>query len=202
MRNLGTMKADLNDLNAFVAVARAGGFREAAREGNVSASRLSDAVRRLETQLGVRLFHRSTCSVVPTEAGSVLLDRLGRPKHPRDLLKYPCLMGRYRTGVVNSWEFEKGGQVIEIRPSGPLTTGVGSTVDLAVQAAIAGTGVINLFEEWLQPYLDDGRLEPVLKPWWQSFSGPYRYYSGRRLVPAPLWAFIDFVKNMESKPSA
>ncbi|WP_437962244.1 hypothetical protein WME76_35075 [Sorangium sp. So ce119] len=40
-----------------------------------------------------------------------------------------------------------------------------------------------------------GALEPVLEPWWQSFSGPFLYYPGRRLVPAPLRAFIDFVRT-------
>ncbi|HXI48124.1 MAG TPA: LysR family transcriptional regulator, partial [Steroidobacteraceae bacterium] len=71
------MKIDLNDLNAFVAVARAKGFRDGARAIGGSASGLSEAVRRLETQLGVRLLNRSTRSVVPTEAGQRLLERLG-----------------------------------------------------------------------------------------------------------------------------
>lgn len=71
------MAEQLGDLTAFVAVARAGGFREAARVGGVSASSLSEALRRLEARLGVRLLHRSTRSVVPTEAGARLLDRLG-----------------------------------------------------------------------------------------------------------------------------
>jgi DNA-binding transcriptional LysR family regulator len=57
------MKADLSDLNAFVAVARAGGFRDGARASGGSASRLSEAVRRLEAQLGVRLLNRTTRSV-------------------------------------------------------------------------------------------------------------------------------------------
>ncbi|MDB5974700.1 MAG: bacterial regulatory helix-turn-helix, lysR family protein, partial [Nevskia sp.] len=53
------MQIDLNDLNAYVAVARAKGFREGARLSGSSASRLSESVRRLETQLGVRLLHRT-----------------------------------------------------------------------------------------------------------------------------------------------
>ena len=64
------MKIDLGDLNAFVAVARARGFRDGARASGGSASGLSEAVRRLEAQLGVRLLNRTTRSVVPTEAGS------------------------------------------------------------------------------------------------------------------------------------
>lgn len=71
------MKIDLGDLNAFVAVARAKGFRDAARASGGSASGLSEAVRRLETQLGVRLLNRTTRSVVLTEAGASLLARLG-----------------------------------------------------------------------------------------------------------------------------
>jgi DNA-binding transcriptional LysR family regulator len=71
------MNMDFGDLNAFVAVARAKGFRDGARASGGSASGLSEAVRRLETALGVRLLHRTTRTVVPTEAGQRLLDRLG-----------------------------------------------------------------------------------------------------------------------------
>src|SRR5580698_2812579 len=71
------MKLDLADLNAFLAVARAKGFRDGARATGSSASGLSEAVRRLEAQLGVRLLHRTTRSVAPTEAGERLLERLG-----------------------------------------------------------------------------------------------------------------------------
>ena len=71
------MDMDLGDLNAFLAVARAHGFRDGARATGCSASGLSEAVRRLEAKLGVRLLHRTTRSVVPTEAGQRLLERLG-----------------------------------------------------------------------------------------------------------------------------
>src|SRR5580658_4384684 len=71
-----TIPFDLSDLTAFVAVARARGFRDGARASGGSASGLSEAIRRLETQLGVRLLHRTTRSVVPTEAGARLLERL------------------------------------------------------------------------------------------------------------------------------
>src|SRR6202795_3166074 len=71
------MDLDLGDLSAFLTVARAKGFRDGARASGSSASGLSEAVRRLETQLGVRLLNRTTRSVVPTEAGQRLLERLG-----------------------------------------------------------------------------------------------------------------------------
>lgn len=297
------MEIDLNDLNAFLAVANAKGFRDGARVSGGSASGLSEAVRRLETLLGVRLFHRTTRSVVPTEAGQRLLERLrpalnevqaalevvdgfrsrpagtlrinvpvsaarlvlpaivppflaaypeirleviaddsfvdviaagcdagiryderlekdmiavpigprvqrfataaspdyldrfGRPQHPRDLLSHACLRGRFSSGAMPPWDFEREGKAVQIDPSGPLLVQVGAATDLAVDAAIAGAGIIYLFEDWLRPHLDSGRLEPVLEPWWQRFSGPFLYYSGRRLLPAPLRAFVDFIKS-------
>ena len=292
----------LDDLSTFVAVARSGGFRDAARLTGTSASGLSEAVRRLETRLGVRLLNRTTRSVAPTEAGARLLDRLGpalheveaaldvvngfrdrpagllrlnvpvsaarlvlprivpaflaaypdirldivaedsfvdvlaegcdagiryeerleqdmiaipigprvqrfataaspdylnrrgRPQHPRELLEHDCLRGRFSSGTMPAWEFERDGEVVTVDPSGPLIVRLGAATDLKVEAAVAGTGVIQLFEDWLRPYLDDGRLEPVLEPWWQRFSGPFLYYPGRRYLPAPLRAFVDFVK--------
>ena len=297
------MDIDLNDLNAFLAVARAGGFRDGARASGTSASGLSESVRRLETKLGVRLFNRTTRSVVPTEAGQRLverlepalhevhealdvvnslrnrpagtlrlnvpisaarlvlpaivppflaaypdirleviaedsfvdvlaagcdagiryderleqdmiavpigprvqrfataasadyLDRCGRPQHPRDLLTLACLRGRFPSGTMTSWEFECDGEVVRVDPSGPLLVQVGAATDLAVDAAIAGTGVIYLFEGWLRPHLDSGALEPILEPWWLRFPGPFLYYPGRRLLPAPLRAFVDFIKS-------
>jgi DNA-binding transcriptional LysR family regulator len=296
------MKAELGDLNAFVAVARAGGYRDGARASGVSASGLSEAVRRLEAQLGVRLFNRTTRSVVPTEAGARLLERLGpaltevdaaldvvngfrerpagtlrlnvpvsavrlvlpaivppflaaypdikleviaedgfvdvlaagcdagirfderleqdmiavpigprvqrfataaapaylnrrgRPAHPRDLLGHACLRGRFASGTMPPWEFERDGKVVRVDPTGPLLVGIGGASDLAVEAAVAGTGIIYIFEDWLRPYFKSGALEAVLEPWWLRFSGMFLYYPGRRLVPAPLRAFIDFVK--------
>jgi DNA-binding transcriptional LysR family regulator len=52
---------------------QAGGFRDAARLGGISASSLSEAVRRLEAKLGVRLQNRTTRSIAPTEADARLI---------------------------------------------------------------------------------------------------------------------------------
>lgn len=75
---------------------------------------------------------------------------------------------------------------------------IGSAMDLAVATAIAGGGIVYLFEEWLKPAIDSGELEGILPSWWLPFTGPYLYYSNRRLIQAPLKAFIDFVRNGES----
>lgn len=296
------MAADIQDLLAFVAVVNAGGFREGARTSGKSASSLSDAVRRIESRLGVRLLNRTTRSVVPTEAGARLMERIvpalgevesamdvvndfrdrpsgtlklnvpasaarlvlpaiitpflqahpdirleviveesfvdmlaagcdagiryddrleqdmiavpigpriqrfataaspaylnarGRPEHPRDLLEHACLRGKFPSGAIPLWEYERDGETLRVDPTGPLLVNIAGAVDLAVQAAIDGLGIVFLFEDWLRPHLDSGALESVLEPWWQSFSGPFLYYSGRRYLPSPLRAFVDFIK--------
>ncbi|BBP58753.1 LysR family transcriptional regulator [Pseudomonas sp. St316] len=301
------MATDIQDLLAFVAVVNARGFREGARLSGKSASSLSDAVRRMENRLGVRLLNRTTRSVVPTEAGARLMERIvpalgevesaldvvndfrdrpsgtlrlnvpvsaarlvlpaiitpflrsypdirleviaeesfvdvlaagcgagiryderleqdmialpigprfqrfataaspayldarGRPKHPRDLLQHACLRGKFASGAMPLWEYERDGETVSVDPSGPLIVRIGGAVDLSVQAAVDGLGIVYLFEDWLRPYLDSGALEPVLEPWWQRFTGPFLYYPGRRYVPSPLRAFVDFINADRSR---
>jgi DNA-binding transcriptional LysR family regulator len=123
------------------------------------------------------------------------LDRCGRPEHPRDLLSHACLRGRFASGAMPPWEFERDGEVVRVDPSGPLLVQVGAATDLAVEAAVAGTGIIYLFEDWLRPLIEKGALEPVLQSWWPSFSGPFLYYHGRRLLPPPLRAFVEFIRS-------
>src|SRR5262249_2742171 len=67
---------ELADLDAFAAVARARSFRGAAALRGVSASALSEAVRRLEARLGLRLLNPPPPSGTVTEAGTRVLDRL------------------------------------------------------------------------------------------------------------------------------
>ena len=301
------MAADLGDLHALVAVARAGGFRDAARASGGSASGISEAVRRLEARLGVRLLNRTTRSVALTEAGTRLLERLGpaldeveaaldvvngfrdrpagtlrlnvpvsaarlvlpallppflaaypdirvdviaeesfvdmlaegcdagiryeerleqdmiaipigpriqraataaapaylerhgRPQHPRELLHHACMCGRFASGSSPPWEFERDGEVVMLEVTGPLTVRLGAATDLAVDAALAGSGVVHLFEAWLRPHLDSGALEPILRDWWRPFSGPFLYYPSRRYMPAPLRAFVDFVTRESAR---
>lgn len=289
------------DLATFAQVPQHQGFRQAARLSGQSASAMSEAVRRLEQQLGIRLLLRTTRSVTPTEAGALLLSRLrpalsevagaldvlndlrdsprgslrlnvpvnaarfflqpmvdqflrayphirvelvvdnnfvdivasgcdagirygerleqdmiaipigprtqrfavagapsylarrGVPAHPRDLLQHDCLLGKFLSGAIPAWEFERDGQKVSVEPGGPIIV-TPTAFDFAVSMAIAGHGLVYLFEEWLQPHIDAGQLQPVLEDWAMPFPGPFLYYAGRRHLPAPLRAFIDFVQ--------
>lgn len=70
-------RPDVNDLIAFLAVARERSFTRAAARLGVSQSALSHTMRALEERLGVRLLTRTTRSVAPTEAGERLLHGIG-----------------------------------------------------------------------------------------------------------------------------
>ena len=70
-------RENLNDLVAFLAVARERSFTRAAAQLGVSQSALSHTLRDLEARLGLRLLTRTTRSVAPTEAGERLLRTLG-----------------------------------------------------------------------------------------------------------------------------
>lgn len=70
-------RQSINDLIAFLAVARERSFTKAAARLGVSQSALSHTIRGLETRLGLRLLTRTTRSVSPTEAGERLLSSIG-----------------------------------------------------------------------------------------------------------------------------
>ena len=67
----------LNDLEAVVAISRRASFRAAAVDLGMSATALSSAIGKLEAQLGVRLFNRTTRSVSLSDAGRVFVESIG-----------------------------------------------------------------------------------------------------------------------------
>lgn len=124
-------------------------------------------------------------------AAPAYLKAHGRPLHPREVLDHPCIRHRFESGVMPQWEFERDGETIHVNPSGPL---IGNGVELELAAAVEGLGLVYMFEEMLAPYLASGALEALLPDWTISFSGPFLYYQSRQHMPAPLRAFVDFVK--------
>jgi DNA-binding transcriptional LysR family regulator len=70
-------RATASDLLAFIAVARERSFTRAAAKLGMTQSALSQIIRSLEERIGVRLLHRTTRSVTPTQAGERLLLKIG-----------------------------------------------------------------------------------------------------------------------------
>jgi DNA-binding transcriptional LysR family regulator len=71
------VRENLNDLVAFVTVAREGSFTKAAAQLGVSQSAVSQTIGALEERLGIRLLTRTTRRVAPTDAGERLLSAIG-----------------------------------------------------------------------------------------------------------------------------
>src|SRR4029078_4471069 len=69
-------RSQLSQLAVLSTVATHGNFRAAAKELGIAPSAVSHAVSTLERRMGVRLLHRTTRSVAPTEAGARLMERL------------------------------------------------------------------------------------------------------------------------------
>ncbi|HMA49916.1 MAG TPA: LysR family transcriptional regulator [Magnetospirillaceae bacterium] len=118
--------------------------------------------------------------------------RQGRPVIPEDLAGHRCFNQRFPRGNSWRWEFEKDGRALTFSPENILLT---NDPDLRMQAVRAGLGLTMAFEEYCQADLDEGRLVSVLDDWCAPFPGPFLYYPERRLMPAALRAFVDFVKE-------
>ncbi|MBB6249802.1 DNA-binding transcriptional LysR family regulator [Nitrospirillum iridis] len=121
-----------------------------------------------------------------------LIAREGLPQHPRDLVGRPCIRHRFADSAAQPWEFERNGEVVRVMVDGPL---IANSVHIGISAAESGLGWYCTFEGFLAPSLAAGRLVPALEDWLPPFPGPYLYYPSRRHVPAPLRAFIDFMKR-------
>ncbi|KHA70635.1 transcriptional regulator [Pseudomonas chlororaphis] len=118
--------------------------------------------------------------------------RHAAPQKPEDLHGLPCIRHRFPSGSMYRWELERGGIAQEIEVNGPLTLG---DVSLMVGPALQGLGLAYVFEDMVSEHLASGRLVQVLADWCPYYPGLHLYYPSRRHVPAPLKAFIDFVRN-------
>lgn len=116
----------------------------------------------------------------------------GRPEKPSDLLKHRCINWRQPgSSGYYKWEFEKDGQAVAVAVAGPLAV---SHRDLALAAALQGVGIGFWSESRMQPFIDNGKLVPVLEDWSPRFSGWHLYYPKQRHPPAAVRALVNFLK--------
>ncbi len=113
--------------------------------------------------------------------------RRPRPRKPQDLTAHDCINLRLPTyGGLYAWEFEKRGRELKVRVEGQF---VFNSLDLRIDAALAGFGLTYLPEDQVQTHLADGRLIQVLADWCPPFAGYHLYYPSRR-QPAPAFALV------------
>ena len=294
-----TMKIDLNILPVFIAVAEEHNFRVAADRLGITRSAVSQMIRKLEDQLGIALFTRTTRSVKLTEAGEHLYSQVrpqlesvnsslenitsqksprgllriastsiaepflsgkfivefskkypdielditvtddefdivkagfdagvrlgdsleqdmialpicglqrdmavaspdyiaqqGIPKHPKDLLNHRCI--GWRPKLNNRpyyWEFSENEKDFEVSVEPQVTT---NDFRLMLRVALAGGGITFATEETFRPFIETGKLVPLLEEFLPTFSGFYFFYPNRENMSPKLKAMVDFVKS-------
>ena len=100
------------------------------------------------------------------------------PQTPQQLIEHNCINMRLPTfGGLYAWEFEKGGRELKVRVDGQL---VFNETDRVLSAALEGFGICYVLEDFVAPYIADGRLRQVLADWSSPFSGYHLYYPSRR----------------------
>lgn len=133
-----------------------------------------------------------------TAASPSYLDRMGRPKHPKDLLLHNCIRPRLGTGLYERWEYEHKGKEFQVQVKGSLI--INDSL-LMLDAAADGTGVIYSTEDAIQDKVSSGKLEIVLNQFACTSTGFYLYYPKRSQVLPKLRAFIDHIQ-IENKTMA
>jgi len=120
------------------------------------------------------------------------LARHKRPATPRDLGAHDCIRFRFPSGMIVPWQFEKDGRHVEAAVEGRLTV---NDPELAIKAAVDGVGMLYTARGYAMPEIASGRLVPVLEDWQTPAAAIFLYYPGRRQVPVPLQAFIEFLRQ-------
>lgn len=296
----------LIELDAVLAIARKGSFRAAALELGMSTTALSNVIGKMERQLGVRVFNRTTRSVSLTDAGRTFVDQVGPalqdihdamdaarsqqvtpsgtlrinafataalemfspllteflrrypqvhvdlvtegrlvdvvaegfdfgvrsqdlvpidmiavplglprrnavvgspayflkhdpPRVPSDLLRHSCIRVRLPNGALFHWQFEKGGQPVQIDVKGPMTLDEPS---LARAAVLEEFGIGYFMESNVREDITSGRLVRVLEDWSPQLAPLCLYYSGRRNPSAAFKALVDLARDLARSTSA
>lgn len=128
-----------------------------------------------------------------TAASPKYLNKMGRPKHPKDLLSHNCLRSRFgNAGLYDKWEFENKGQELKVQVKGSI---ICNDSFVMKTLALEGNGVIYTTEDSILDLVKEKKLEILLSQYVTSSTGFYLYYPSRSQVLPKLRAFVDHLKN-------
>lgn len=130
-----------------------------------------------------------------TVASPKYLDKMGRPKHPKDLLNHNCIKHRFGhgTAVYERWEFADKGKEFEVRIDGSLTF---NDAILEKYAALDGAGILYTVYEAVAEDIKNKKLELILNSFHVESDGFYLYFPRRSQLQPKLRAFIDHIKSI------
>lgn len=124
-------------------------------------------------------------------AAPALLERVGRPSHPRDLEALPCVRFRGLTAF-GAWPFRDAGHDLTARVDGRF---VSNQVSTSIGACVDGLGFGLFLSYQVEAEIRAGRLVPVLEAYEPEVLPVSLVYPGGRLVSLKLRAMIDWLRE-------
>lgn len=129
-----------------------------------------------------------------TVAAPAYLEKHGEPRSPHDLVHHEALLFRDpQTGLPFPWEFQRYGEVSEIKVSSRLVI---DDPSVAMAACLAGQGIFQSLAIGLAPLLSRGELIQILPEWSEELYPLYAYHPSRHLPPAKVRALLDFIQEI------
>ena len=129
-----------------------------------------------------------------TVAAPAYLEKHGEPRSPHDLVHHEALLFRDpQTGLPFPWEFQRYGEVSEIKVSSRLVI---DDPSVAMAACLAGQGIFQSLAIGLAPFLSRGELVQILPEWSEELYPLYAYHPSRHLPPAKVRALLDFIQEI------
>lgn len=126
-------------------------------------------------------------------AAPAYLEAHGRPKSPHELTSHKCINLRMRSSkAILIWEFENGGQSLNVRVEGQVTL---NTMPLVLEAVRAGHGIAYVLEDRAAPLLESGAALRLLDKWCEPFAGYHLYYPSRRQSTPAFSLLVDALRH-------
>ncbi|QJR16855.1 LysR family transcriptional regulator [Usitatibacter palustris] len=123
--------------------------------------------------------------------------RAGRPKLLADLARHNCLVTSTEDGVADSWSFLDKGKPVSVKVGGSLQCNDG---EVLTRWAIAGEGLAWRSAWEVSEEVKRGRLATVLDEFAFPGNNIYAVYPERRLLPAKVKLFIEFLRKTFGDP--
>jgi DNA-binding transcriptional LysR family regulator len=163
------------------------------RLGDMVADGFDVAIRFGEPEPSALIIRQLLRTRVLTCAAPAYLKQRGRPRIPQELetKNHECLLFRdSATGRPFPWEFHQGKNCITVAVKGRLILNDALT---QLDTCLGGHGVAQVFDWGISDLLKRGKLVNLFPDWSDELFPLHVYHTSRRMVPAKLRAFIDFV---------
>ena len=136
--------------------------------------------------------NRRRCVATPD-----FLRRHGTPKHPGELSRFACLALSSDASQTRGWAFQVGGELIHLKPGGPLDCSDGQVLH---DWCLADCGIAWRSTWEVESEIAAGRLTAVLEEFAAPPNGIYAVFPQRKHLPLRVRLWVDFLKHHYSQP--